>query len=33
VVGMWSDLGLGDLWCVCLDKNAIKNGVKCNRIN
>ena len=22
VVDMWSDLGLADLWCVCLDKLA-----------
>ncbi len=32
VVGMWSDLGLADLWCVCLNKIASKNGVKCDPI-
>jgi len=24
---MWSDLGLAELWVVCLDKIANKNGV------
>ena len=33
VVGMWSDLGLAELWVVCLDKNTNKNRVKRNRRN
>jgi len=28
---MSSDLGLAELWVVCLDKIASKNGVKCDR--
>ena len=30
---MWSDLGLGELWVVCLDKNTNKNRVNRNRRN
>ena len=30
---MWLDLGLAELWVVCLDKNTNKNRVKRNRRN